>query len=145
MDKDNTFPMDIPERDSGSRPWKFRPNGYLVVILSNLDEGKRAESTLVEKGFAPDHIKLYEGKKTLENFTRYLGQRTVADRAMGTFADDLESRDLYLGYAREDRCAMWVRIPDEGKVPKALRVLADFDYLHTRYYGGSSQHDINVS
>jgi hypothetical protein len=37
-------------------------------------------------------------------------------------AEDVEGRELYLSYAREDRCAMWVRILDEGRVAKALRV-----------------------
>ena len=35
--------------------------------------------------------------------------------------------------------------PNEGDVPKALRVLADFDYLHARYYGSDGQTDFNVS
>jgi hypothetical protein len=60
-------------------------------------------------------------------------------------ADDVEGRDLYLGYAREDRCALWLRIPEEADAPKALRVLADHDYLHTRYYGVEKQTDLHVS
>ena len=58
---------------------------------------------------------------------------------------DLEGRELYLGYAREDRCAMWVRIPNENDAPKALRVLAGYDYVHTRYYGSEGQTDFNLS
>jgi hypothetical protein len=58
---------------------------------------------------------------------------------------DSGGRELYLGYAREDRCAMWVRIPDEDDVPKALRVLADYDYVHSRYYRSERQTDFNVS
>ena len=59
--------------------------------------------------------------------------------------DDSEGRELYLAYAREGRCAMWVRIPDEATSRKALRVLADHDYLHTRYYGDETQTDFHVS
>jgi hypothetical protein len=40
---------------------------------------------------------------------------------------------------------MWVRIPDGNDVPKALRVLADHDYVHTRFYGSDGQTDFNVS
>lgn len=40
---------------------------------------------------------------------------------------------------------MWVRIPDESKVPMALRVLADHDYLHARYYGFGQQTDYVVA
>jgi hypothetical protein len=39
---------------------------------------------------------------------------------------------------------MWVRIPDEEDVSKALRVVADYDYIHTRYYGSEQQTDFNV-
>ena len=45
----NTFPMDIT--DSSSRPWNFRPEGYLVVILAGTEEAERAEAALVEGGF----------------------------------------------------------------------------------------------
>jgi hypothetical protein len=38
-----------------------------------------------------------------------------------------------------------LRLPDEADVPKALRVLADHDYLHTRYYGSEHQADFEVS
>jgi hypothetical protein len=73
----------------------------------------------------------------------YVSRRTTTDRVVGSVVDDSEGRDLHLGYARQDRCAMWVRIPEEEDVPKALRVLADRDYAHTRYYG-SQQTDFKV-
>jgi hypothetical protein len=144
VDEDKTtFPMDVT--DPSSRPWKFRPQGYLVVILADTDEAQRAESALVGEGFAHQDIKLYTGKQILENHEAYIGRRGIASKVIGAVADDDEGRELYLSYAREDRSAMWVRIPDEGDVPKALRVLADCDYLHTRYYGEASQHDFHIS
>jgi hypothetical protein len=144
VDEDKTtFPMDVT--DPSSRPWKFRPQGYLVVILVDTDEAQRAETALVGEGFAHQDIKLYTGKQILENHEAYMGRRGIASKVVGAVADDDEGRELYLSYAREDRCAMWVRIPDEGDVPKALRVLADYDYLHTRYYGDASQHDFHTS
>ena len=72
-------------------------------------------------------------------------RRGVTSKVVGSMVDDVEGRELYLGYARENRCAMWVRIPDEGDVPRALRLLADHDYLHTRYYGSEQQTDFHVS
>ena len=75
----------------------------------------------------------------------YAGRRTITDKVAGSVVDDSEAKELYLGYAREDRCAMWVRIPNEDDVPKALRVLADFDYVHTRYYGDEKQTDYQIS
>ena len=144
MDKsENTFPMDISE--GSSRPWNFRPGGYLVVILASDEEAQRAESALVEGGFASRDIKLYTGKQILANQEEYVSRRGVPSRIVGSVVDDVEGRALYLGYARDDRCAMWVRIPDESKVPMALRVLADHDYVHARYYGFGQQTDYVVA
>jgi len=142
---ENTFPMDFYVRDSSPHPWKFKPEGYLVVILSDADQAQRAEADLVAHGFAPRDIKLYTGKQILANYEVFAGQRSTADKVVGSIVDDSEGRELYLGYAREDRCAMWVRIPDEEDVSKALRVLADHEYVHTRYYGTQQQTDFTVS
>ena len=145
MDEDeNAFPMDFWAEDPSPRPWKFKPEGYLVVILSDAGEAQRAESALVNQGFASRDVKLYSGKQILENYEVYLGRRNVTDKVIGSVTADSEGRELYLGYAREDRSAMWVRIPDEDDVPKALRVLADHDYIHSRYYGSEGQTDYNV-
>jgi hypothetical protein len=140
---ENTFPMDIT--DSSSRPWNFRPEGYLVVILAGTEEAERAEAALVARGFAPRDIKLYSGKQILDNHAEYMGRRGVTSKAVGSVADDVEGRELYLGYAREDRCALWLRLSDETDAPKALRVLADHQYLHTRYYGSERQTDFHIS
>jgi len=137
--------MDFYVRDPSPRPWKFRPEGYLVVILSDADEAKRAASSLVSHGFAPRDVKLYTGKQILENYEVYLGRRNATDKVVGSVVDDSEGKELYLAYAREDRCALWLRLPDEADVPKALRLLADYDYLHTRYYGSDRQTDFHVS
>ena len=142
-ESENTFPMDI--REGSSRPWNFRPGGYLVVILASDEEAQRTEKALVAKGFPTRDIKLYTGKHILANQEEYVSRRGVPSRMVGSVVDDVEGRELYLGYARDDRCAMWVRIPDEEDVPKALRVLADHDYVHKRYYGSQRQTDFNVS
>jgi hypothetical protein len=142
-DSENTFPMDIT--DPSSRPWNFRPEGYLVVILAGTEEAQRAETALVAEGFAPRDVKLYTGKQILANHEEYMGRRGITSKVVGSVADDHEGRELYLGYAREDRCALWLRLPDEANVPKALHVLADYNYLHTRYYGSEQQTDFHVS
>jgi hypothetical protein len=139
----NAFPMDIT--DPSSRPWTFRPDGYLVVILAGTEEAQRTEAALLERGFASRDIKLYTGKQILDNHEEYMRRRGVTSTVVGSVADDAEGRELYLGYAREHRCALWLRLPDEASVPKALRVLADHQYLHTRYYGSEQQADFHVS
>ena len=141
---ENTFPMDFYVQDSSPRPWKVNPEGYLVVILSDDDEAQRAEADLVAHGFAPRDVKLYTGKQILENYEVYVGRRTTTDRVVGSVVADSEGRELYLGYAGEGRSALWLRVP-ESKVPKALRVLADRDYLHTRYYGVKTETDYHIA
>ena len=74
-----------------------------------------------------------------------MGRRTAVRKAAGAVADDVDGRNLYLAYGRDGRCAMWVHLPDEDNVAKALRVLADFDYLHVRYYGHDEQYDFHVT
>jgi hypothetical protein len=146
MDEDETtFPMDVTDEDPSSRPWNFRPEGYLVVIIADIEEARRAETALAQAGFAPKDIKLYTGKQILENQAVYIGRRSVVTKLVAAVAEDWEGRELYLAYAREDRCAMWVRLRDEGRAGRALRVLADFDCLHARYYGDGEQHDFHIS
>jgi len=141
---ENTFPMDFYVQDSSPRPWKFRPTGYLVVILSDADEAERGEADLVTRGFAPRDVKLYTGRQILENYEVYAARRKTTDKVVGSVVDDSEGRELYLDYARQGRSAMWVRIPNEEDVSKALRVLANHDYVHTRYYGSEQQTDFKV-
>ena len=141
---ENTFPMDFYVQDSSPRPWKFRPKGYLVVILSDADEAERGEADLVTRGFAPRDVKLYTGRQILENYEVYAARRKTTDKVVGSIVDDSEGRELYLDYARQGRSAMWARIPNEEDVPKALRVLANHDYVHTRYYGSEQQTDFKV-
>jgi len=143
-EQDIAFPMDVTDP---SRPWKFKPRGYLVVILTGISEARRALSALVESGFGHSDIKVYSGEQTLENDAVNRRRRTVARRLFGpvTDEDELAGRELYLGYAREGRSALWLRLPNEEDVSKALRVLADYDYLHARYYGFNTTQDFVVS
>jgi hypothetical protein len=141
---DIAFPMDVTDP---SRPWKFKPEGYLVVILTGISEARRALSALVESGFGHRDIKVYSGEQTLENDAVNRRRRTVARRLLGpvTDEDELGGRELYLGYAREGRSALWLRLPNKEDASKALRVLADYDYVHARYYGFNTEQDFVVS
>jgi hypothetical protein len=139
---DNVFPMDVTDP---SHPWKFKPEGYPVVILTGIGEARRALSALVEGGFGHRDIKVYSGEQTLKNDAVNMRRRTVARRLLGPVKDNLEGRELYLGYARQGRSTLWLRLPNKDDVSKALRVLADYDYLHARYYGFNKWEDLIVS
>ena len=143
---ETTFPMDVGDEDPSSRPWNYRPENYLVEIIADIHEGRRAQAALTEAGFEPKDIKLYTGRQILDNQEEYIRRRSLFTKLLAAFvAEYEEGRELYLAYAREDRCAMWVRIADEGRVVDALRVLADFDCLHARYYGRDQQHDFHIA
>ncbi len=141
----NTFPMDIYQDDVAPRPWEFRPEGYLAVMLADAEMAERAEAALVAVGFASRDIKRYTGEQILATYEAYAERQKASGRLASWVADDKVGRELYLEYAREGRCALWLRLPDDDKAPKALRALADFSYLHARYYGDGKQTDYHIS
>jgi hypothetical protein len=143
-ERENAFPLDFYVDDPSPHPWKFRPQGYLVVILSDADEGHRAEAALVAAGFASRDVKVYAGTQILANYQVYAERRSVTDKVAASVVDDSEGRELYLELAREGRSALWLRLPVEDDVAKALRVLADFSYLHARHYGSETATDFHV-
>jgi hypothetical protein len=123
----------------------FRAQGYFVAILTDTDEGVRAEAALEDAGIAPHDLKLYTSEEILEIHERYVEQRTLAGKVVGVFMDDDAGRDLYLAYAEEGRSALWVHLPDKADVPKVLRVLADHGYLRARYYGEDRVEEFHLS
>ena len=129
MPDERAFPMDVTDR-----PWKFRPDGHLVLILRDEDDARRAADLLTSAGFAGDAVKTYTAEDTLANHARYRAQRSAADRLIGTVTDDDESRQAYLGYANDGRSALWLRV-SEDDAAKAMRAVADVPYLHARHYG----------
>ena len=131
--------------DPSLSPLVFRPQGYLVAILADSEEGERAKATLTSAGYETGDVMLYSGEEILANHELYIERRSVGGRIVGAVTDDTEGREMYLGYAREGRCALWVRVPDEDDVPGALRALAKHELFHTRYYGDQRQDDIHIS
>jgi hypothetical protein len=144
MDEGIRWPMDFDRKPGRGANLVFRPQGFLVVMLPGEDEAHRARSALQDAGFAEIDLKLYTSEEILANYERYVKDRTVPERLTGSLTDDVEARDLYLSYAREGRCALWMHIPDETRVAKALRVLADHPYVHFRYYGANGMDDVRL-
>jgi hypothetical protein len=130
------FPMDVTDE-----PWHFHPDDHLVVILHDEAEAAAAADTLVAAGFDASEMKTYRGEDTLANYDRYADQRSVGDRIVGAFTDDVESRRLYLEYAAAGRAALWLHVRDGSKASAALRALADVPYLHARHYGTTEATD----
>ncbi len=80
----------------------------------------------------------------LDSWERFLAERSLAQRAVGAVTDDPDTIELYFGYAREGRSALWVHVPDEADADRAVRCLADHQVLHFRHYGHNRQQDLHL-
>jgi hypothetical protein len=126
-----------------------RTNGSIALTTQpELPPGRSILARLLTKvssGFTRERSSSTPASRSSRTTRCTVGRRNATGKVVGSFVDDSEGRELYLGHVRQDRCAMWVRTPDEENVPKALRALADHNYVHTRYYGSGQQTDFNVS
>jgi hypothetical protein len=124
-------------------PLIFNPQGFLVLILEDAGEADLAKAALRGAGFAEEDLRVYSGQQILADHDRYMAQRSVTMRVVRALTDDRATIELYFGYARQGRAALWVRAPDTADANRALRYLADQRVLHLRYYGHHSQEDIH--
>jgi hypothetical protein len=139
------WPMGMSDQDPslGARPLAFNPQGFLVAILEDADQAEQAKAGLVEAGFASTELRVYTSQQILEDHERFLAQRTLARRVVGAVTDDPDTIELYFGYARAGRSALWIHVPDDD-ADRAVRALADHQVLHFRHYGHDSQQDIHL-
>jgi hypothetical protein len=126
------------------RPLFFNPQGFLVAILEDADQAEQAKATLAAAGFAETNLRVYTSQQILDSWQRFLAQRSLAQRAVGAVTDDPDTIELYFGYARAGRSALWVHVPDEADAKHAVRCLADHQVLHFRHYGHGSQQDLHI-
>ena len=129
--------------DLSSRPLVFDPQGFLVAILEDASRAEEGAAALREAEFADEDLRIYTSEQILGDRERFLEQRSVPGRVVGAITDDPETIELYYGYAHDGRSALWVHVPDEGESKRAIRCLADYDYLHIRHYG-DGQRDIHI-
>jgi hypothetical protein len=80
----------------------------------------------------------------LDSWERFQAERSLAQRVAGAVTDDPATIELYFGYARQGRSALWVHVPEEADAKRAVRLLADHRVLHFRHYGHDSQQDIHI-
>jgi hypothetical protein len=126
------------------RPLFFNPQGFLVAILQDADQAERARAALAEAGFADRDLRVYTSQQILDSWQRFQAERSLAQRAVGAVTDDPDTIELYFGYAREGRSALWVHVPDEADADRAVRRLADHQVLHFRHYGHNRQQDLHL-
>jgi hypothetical protein len=138
------WPMGNSDGNPPAGPLIFNPQGFLVLILEDAGEADLAKAALQGAGFAENDLRVYSGQQILADHDRYMAQRSVTRRVVRTLTDDRATIELYFGYARQGRAALWVRAPDRADADRALRNVADQRVLHVRYYGHHSQDDIHL-
>ena len=84
-------------------------------------------------------LRVYTSQQILDSWERFQADRSLAQRVAGAVTDDPDTIELYFGYARAGRAALWVHVPDDDDADRAVRVLADHQVLHFRHYGHDSQ------
>ena len=133
--------QDPPARE---RPLVFNPQGFLVAILEDADQAERARAALADAGFADRDLRVYTSQQILDSWQRFQAERSLAQRAVGAVTDDPDTIELYFGYARQGRSALWVHVPDDADAKRAVRALADHQVLHFRHYGHNRQQDLHL-
>ena len=130
--------------DLRDRPFVFAPKGFLVAIVNDADGAEQAAAALRATGFADRELRTFTPEQILEDYARYVVHKSLPRRAVTAFTDDQKTLDLYHGYARDGRFALWVHVVDDDATNRALRGLADVDTLHIRHYGHRSQTDFHL-
>ena len=140
------WPTGMSDRDppARSRPLVFHPEGFLVAIVEDSAQAERARADLISAGFVDGDLRVYTGEQMLGDWERYNAEKGTARRIVGALTDDQETIELYYGYAREGRSALWVHVPDKEDANRALRRLADHNVLYARHYGHDRQTDIHM-
>jgi hypothetical protein len=140
------WPTGMSDHDPAARdrPLVFNPQGFLVAILEDADQAEQAKATLVEAGMADRDLRVYTSQQILDSWERFKAERSLAQRVAGAVTDDPDTIELYFGYARAGRAALWVHVPDDDDADRAVRALADHQVLHFRHYGHNSQQDLHI-
>jgi hypothetical protein len=143
---DVLWPTGMADQDPAARdrPLFFNPQGFLVAIVQDADQAEHARAALAEAGFADRDLRVYTSRQILDSWQRFQAERSLAQRAVGAVTDDPDTIELYFGYVREGRAALWAHVPDEADADRAVRCLADHQVLHFRHYGHNSQQDLHL-
>jgi hypothetical protein len=143
---DVVWPTGMSEQDPAARerPLFFNPKGFLVAVLEDADQAEQARAALAAAGFADRDLRVYTSQQILDSWERFQAERSLAQRVAGAVTDDPDTIELYFGYARAGRSALWVHVPEEADAKRAVRVLADHQVLHFRHYGHDRQDDLHI-
>ena len=135
--------MGTSDGNPATGPLILNPQGFLVLVLTDAGEADLAKADLQHAGFAEGDLRVYSGPQILADQDRYVTQRNLMRRVVGALTDHRGTIELYFGYAREGRAALWVRARDRADASRALRYVVDQRVVHLRYYGRHGQDDIH--
>ncbi len=140
------WPWGMTERDPdpASRPWIFRPRGFLAAVLEDDEKAEEAKAALRRAGFPEGKLRTYAGRQVLEDRERFLAQQGPLRRAVGEVTSDSQAVALFADYAGKGRAFLWVHVPDRDDANVAIHSLSSCGVLHLRYYGQDSLEDIHV-
>ena len=140
------WPTGMSDQDPAARdrPLVFNPEGFLVAVFEDVGQAEQAKATLADAGFTETDLRVYTSQQILDSWERFQAERSLAQRVAGALTDDPDTIELYFGYARQGRSALWVHVPDEADAKRAVRALADHQVLHIRHYGHGRQDDLHI-
>jgi hypothetical protein len=143
---DVVWPTGLSYQDPAARdrPLFFNPQGFLVAVLEDADQAERARAALAAAGFADRDLRVYTSRQILDSWERFQAERSLGQRLVGAVTDDPDTIELYFGYARAGRSALWVHVPEDDDADRAVRALADHQVLHFRHYGHDTQQDLHI-
>ena len=137
--------MSESDPDPASRPWVFRPEGFLVVVLSDAHEAERASTALGAAGVPDGHRRIYTGEQVMDERQRFVAQQGAGRRLVEKLTIDADVLQLFIDYAESGRAFLWVRVPRREDANRAIRAMGGHQVLHYRYYGDNSVEDIHLS
>jgi hypothetical protein len=146
MMTDAKAPWPMGESDGRApTPLIFNPKGFLVLILEDEARALKAQGALMKGGLGEDDVRVYTSQQILDDHEAYLANQSTARRVVRAVTTDPETPELYFGYARAGRSALWVRVADRDEASRMIRTLVDCPTLHIRLYGhDGSQEDMHV-
>ncbi len=130
--------------DPASRPWVFRPRGFLVAVMEDGDAADSATVALREAGFPEGRFRTFAGDQVLEDRERFLAQQRSVRRLVERVTSDTDAVQLFVDYAQAGRAFLWVHVPDRKDANRAIRALSEHEVLHFRYYGDDSVEDLHT-
>jgi hypothetical protein len=127
--------------EGGVRPWFLSATGYLVVLFADLAGAQRAREVL--SNLVPDgDMRLYDAEETLAIEARRSEASSKVAKAVVDMTVDESMRETYLETTRAGGAALWVYAPDDDVADRVIRLLANHEYVHVRYYGRRGIQDL---